>query len=67
MLTQKSKHRIGHTTSLGDLLYSNAGQVGFGFVDVPVNLTLQLTRGEIVSNLRWNMSVLLQTVPVMYG
>lgn len=50
---QKSDHRTGHMTSLlRDLLSSNAGQVGFEFVGVPVNLTLQLTKRKIVSNLR---------------
>jgi hypothetical protein len=52
--------------SLGDLLSSNVGQVSFGFVGVLVNLTLQLTRREIISNLRQNMLLLLQTVQ-MYG
>lgn len=44
MSTQKSDHHAGHTISLEDLLNFNAGQVGFGFIGVLVNLILQLTR-----------------------
>jgi hypothetical protein len=64
LLMRKSNH-AGHD-QLRRFALAPAGQAGFEFIGVLVNLALQLTRREIIYNLRWNMSVLFQTVPI-YG